>query len=112
VLSIAQDDRNRRDLPPADMPPRPRKPQKSDDPVVEEIYNCVESGNILGAIDCLDRAINTQPDCAHFYAERASFYAQIGNIQQAIADYDRAIAIQPDNRLFQQWRSQLTDNLD
>jgi tetratricopeptide (TPR) repeat protein len=94
------------------MPPRPRKPKKSDDPVVKEIYNCVESGNILGAIDCLDRAINTQPNCAHFYTERASFYAQIGNIQQAIADYDRAIAIQPENQLFQQWRSQLIDSCD
>jgi tetratricopeptide (TPR) repeat protein len=97
---------------PADMPPRPRKPRKSDDPVVVEIYNCVESGNLLGAIDCLDRAIYAQPNCAHFYAERASFYAQIGNIQQAIVDYDSAIAIQPDNQLFQHWRSQLTDDLD
>jgi tetratricopeptide (TPR) repeat protein len=94
------------------MQPQPRKPQASDDPVVEEIYNCVESGNILGAIDCLDRAICSQPNSAHFYAERANFYAQIGNIQQAIADYDRAIAIQPDNQLFQDWRSQLTDDLD
>ena len=94
------------------MPQQRRKPRKSDDPVVVEIYNCVESGNILGAIDCLDRAIRTQPNIAHFYAERASFYAQIGNIQQAIADYDRAIAIQPDNQLFQDWRSQLIGNLD
>ena len=94
------------------MPPRPRKTQKSDDRVVAEIYGCVESGDILGAIDFLDRAIHAQPNSAHFYAERANFYAQIGNIQQAIADYDRAIAIQPDNQLFQHWRSQLTGNLD
>jgi Tfp pilus assembly protein PilF len=94
------------------MPPQPRKPQKSDDRVVAEIYSCVESGNMLGAIDRLDRAIHAQPNCAHFYAERANFYTQIGNIQQAIADYDSAIAIQPDNQLFQDWRSQLTGNLD
>jgi Tfp pilus assembly protein PilF len=94
------------------MPPHPRKPRKSDDRVVAEIYNCVESGDMLGAIDRLDRAIDAQPNCAHFYAERANFYAQIGNIRQAIADYDRAIAIQPDNQLFQHWRSQLTSNLD
>ncbi len=94
------------------MPQQRRKRQKSDDPVVVEIYNCVESGNILGAIDCLDRAIHAQPNIAHFYAERANFYAQIGNMQQAISDYDRAIAIQPDNQLFQEWRSQLTSNLD
>ncbi len=90
------------------MPLQPRKPQKPPNPVVEEIYSCVEDGDILGAIDRLDRAIHTQPNCAHFYAERASFYAQIGNIRQAIADYDRAIAIQPDNQLFQNWRSQLS----
>jgi tetratricopeptide (TPR) repeat protein len=94
------------------MPQQRKKRQKSDALVVEEIYNCVESGNILGAIDCLDRAIDAQPNCAHFYAERASFYAQIGNIGQAIADYGRAIAIQPDNRLFQDWRDRLTDALD
>jgi Tfp pilus assembly protein PilF len=97
---------------PADMPQQRRKRQKSDDPVVEEIYNCVESGNILGAIETIDRAIHSQPNRAHFYAERANFYAQIGNVRQAIADYDRAIAIQPDNQLFQHWRSQLTNNLD
>jgi hypothetical protein len=62
------------------MPPQRRKRQKSDAPVVEEIYNCVESGDILGAIDCLDRSIQAQPKLAHLYAERASFYAQIGNI--------------------------------
>jgi Tfp pilus assembly protein PilF len=94
------------------MPPQRRKRQKSDAPVVEKIYNCVESRDLLGAIDCLDRAIHAQPNCAHFYAERASLYAQMGNISQAIADYDRAIAIQPDNQLFQDWRSQLTDDLD
>jgi tetratricopeptide (TPR) repeat protein len=94
------------------MPQQRRKRQKSDDPVVEEIYNCVESGNILGAIDCLDRIVRTQPNIAHLYAERANFHAQIGNIRQAIDDYDRAIAIQPDNQLFQTWRSQLTEDLD
>jgi Tfp pilus assembly protein PilF len=78
-------------------------------PVVEEIYGCVENGDMLGAIDRLDLAIHTQPDCAHFYAERANFYAQIGNIQQAIADYDSAVAIQPDNQLFQHWRNQLIE---
>jgi tetratricopeptide (TPR) repeat protein len=86
------------------MPLQPRKSQKPPNPVVEEIYSCAEDGDILGAIDRLDRAIYY---CAHFYAERASFYSQIGNMQQAIADYDRAIAIQPDNQLFQHWRSQL-----
>jgi Tfp pilus assembly protein PilF len=94
------------------MPQQPRKPQKAPNPVVEEIYSCVEDGDILGAIDRLDRAIQSQPNCAHFYAERANFYAQSGNVQQAIADYDSAIAIQPDNQLFQHWRSQLTGNLD
>jgi Flp pilus assembly protein TadD len=91
---------------------QPRKHPKSEDRVVAEIYNCVESGNLLGAIDYLDRAIQMEPNSAHFYAERASFYAQIGNIQQAIADYDRAIAIQPNNQLFQDWRNQLTNPLD
>jgi tetratricopeptide (TPR) repeat protein len=94
------------------MPQQPRKPQKSPKPVVAEIYGCVDDGDIFGAIDCLDRAIYSQPNSAHFYAERANFYAQIGNIQQAISDYDRAIAIQPDNQIFQDWRSQLTGNLD
>ena len=78
---------------------------------VAEIYSCVENGNIFGAIQHLDRAISAQPNCAHFYAERASFHAQISNIRQAIDDYDRAIAIQPDNQLFQHWRSQLVDHL-
>jgi Tfp pilus assembly protein PilF len=94
------------------MPPQPSKPSKDNDRVVEAIYGCVEDGDILGAIQHLDRAIEAQPNYAHFYAERASFYAQIGDIRQAIADYDRAIAIQPDNRLFQSWRSQLIDNSD
>jgi Tfp pilus assembly protein PilF len=84
-----------------------KQQQKSPNPVVEEIYGCVEDGDIIGAIETIDRAIYSQPNSAHFYAERANFYSQIGNIQQAIADYDRAIAIQPDNQLFQYWRSQL-----
>jgi tetratricopeptide (TPR) repeat protein len=86
-----------------------KQQQKPPNPVVEEIYGCVENGDILGAIDRLDRAIHMQPNCAHYYAERANFYAQIGNIQQAIADYDSAVAIQPDNQLFQHWRSQLIE---
>ena len=96
---------------PADMQPQPNKSQQdpNPNPFVEDIYSCVENGDILGAIQHLDRAINAQPNCAHFYAERASFYARIGNIQQAIDDYDSAIAIQPDNQLFQNWRTQLEE---
>ena len=93
----------------ADMQPQPNKSPQDPKPFVEEIYSCVENGDILGAIEHLDRAIQAQPNCAHFYTERASFHAQIGNIQQAIDDYDRAIELQPDNRLFQHWRTQLEE---
>jgi tetratricopeptide (TPR) repeat protein len=75
--------------------------------IAEEIYICVEHGDITGAIGHLDRAIFLHPDRAYLYAERANFYSQIGEIDRAIADYDRAIELQPHNQLFRQWRSQL-----
>jgi tetratricopeptide (TPR) repeat protein len=71
--------------------------------LADRIYACVENGDIFGALDCLDRAIEVEPDCAYLYAERANFRQRIGDISGAIADYDRAIDLQPLNQLFKQW---------
>ena len=97
-------------LPRQTLPPQTDSNHESSDLVVEEIYACIEHGDLAGAIDHLDRAIYAQPDCAYLYVERASFYAQLGDLQHAIADYDLAIAIQPHNQLFQTWRSQLAQS--
>jgi tetratricopeptide (TPR) repeat protein len=77
--------------------------------VAEEIYDCIERGDLAGAICHLDRAISLYPERAYFYAERANLYSQMGDMMQAIADYDRAISLQPYNQLFQYWRSELDD---
>jgi tetratricopeptide (TPR) repeat protein len=72
--------------------------------LADRIYHCVENGDIFGALDCLDREIDIDPDCAYLYAERANFRQRMGDIQGAIVDYDRAIDLQPHNQLFKQWR--------
>ena len=73
------------------------------DHIADLIYTCVENGDILGAIDRLDRAIEIEPDSAYLYAERANFRQRMGDIPGAIVDYDRAIDLQPFNQLFKQW---------
>jgi tetratricopeptide (TPR) repeat protein len=77
--------------------------------VAEKIYDCIECGDLAGAICHLDRAIFLHPERAYFYAERANLYSQMGDVRQAIADYNLAISLQPDNQLFQYWRSELDD---
>jgi tetratricopeptide (TPR) repeat protein len=72
--------------------------------IADNIYAYVENGDILGAINCVDREIEIDPDCAYLYAERANFRQRMGDIQGAIIDYDRALDLQPQNQLFKQWR--------
>jgi tetratricopeptide (TPR) repeat protein len=72
--------------------------------IADNIYAYVENGDILGAINCVDREIEIDPDCAYLYAERANFRQRMGDIQGAIVDYDRALDLQPQNQLFKQWR--------
>jgi tetratricopeptide (TPR) repeat protein len=85
------------------------EPKREIAAIAEDIYICVERGDLAGAIRHLDRAIFLHPDLAYLYAERANFYSQIGEIDRAIADYDRAIELHPHNQLFKHWRSQLDD---
>jgi tetratricopeptide (TPR) repeat protein len=77
--------------------------------IAEDIDNCLDRGDLFGAIFQIERAILLCPDSANLYADLANSHSQIGNIQQAIANYDRAIELDPTNKSLQHWRNELDD---
>lgn len=92
-----------------------QEPQLDLDPIdlvvaiAEDIDNCLDLGDLSGAIFHINRAILLLPDSANLYADLANLHSQIGDIQQAIANYDRAIELDPTNESLQHWRNELDD---
>lgn len=85
--------------------------------IAKDIDDCIDRGDLSGAIFHINRAILLFPASTNLYADLANFHSQMGNIQQAITNYDLEISIQersaneidPTNKLLQHWRNELDD---
>ena len=49
--------------------------------------------DVAGAFDCLEQALELDPDSVDALLERASLYADLGHSDRALADFDRAVAL-------------------
>ena len=74
---------------------------------IEQAYDKFSQGDIEGALKNFNDAIQSQPNNANLYNERAYFRQnKLGDKAGAIADYTKAIKMNPDNYLFYFCRSQ------
>ena len=55
-----------------------------------------ENGNLRGAIEALDRAVQYDPQLYDAYIVRSAVYAESDALDRAMADIERAIALRPD----------------
>jgi tetratricopeptide (TPR) repeat protein len=75
--------------------------------LAQNVYGCYDQGNLAGAIDYLDHAIERFPQYAYLYSERANFRKLLRDYEGALSDYSQAILLEPLNALFHLWRSRI-----
>ncbi|NJL09841.1 MAG: tetratricopeptide repeat protein [Calothrix sp. SM1_7_51] len=74
---------------------------------IKQAYNCVNQGNVEGAIAHFNEAVRIKPNSEKIYSERANFRKnKLSDRQGALEDYTTAIDINPNNALLYFWRSQ------
>ncbi len=79
---------------------------------IQRACDCVNQGDIEGALAYFERAINTKPDSAKIYSERANFRKnKLGDRQGALEDYTTAIQMTPNNAMLYFLRSQTYQEL-
>ncbi len=52
-----------------------------------------KKGDVSGAFDVLDKALDLDPDHARSLVERASLFADLGHSERALADFDHAVQV-------------------
>ncbi|MBW4510876.1 MAG: tetratricopeptide repeat protein [Scytonematopsis contorta HA4267-MV1] len=79
---------------------------------IQRACDCVNQGDIEGALAYFERAINSKPNSPKIYSERANFRKnKLGDRQGAIEDYTMAIEMTPDNAMLYFLRSQTYQEL-
>jgi tetratricopeptide (TPR) repeat protein len=79
---------------------------------IQRASDCVNQGDIEGALEYFEQAISTKPNSAKIYSERADFRKnKLGDRQGALEDYTTAIQMTPDNAMLYFLRSQTYQEL-
>ncbi|WP_373539482.1 tetratricopeptide repeat protein [Chamaesiphon sp.] len=89
--------------------PTPRPPLTTPAQFYAQLLEQGERGDLQGAIDNANWAIQTSPDDAWVYACRGVLYTKHGDRSAALADFSRAIQLDPDSHVAYRGRGKLRD---
>jgi tetratricopeptide (TPR) repeat protein len=101
---------------PASIPPiatksTPRPPITSPEQFYVQLLEQGERGDLAGAIDNANWAIQASPDEAWGYACRGALYSKKGDRTAALTDFNRAIQLDPNSHVAYRGRGKLRDTM-
>ncbi|NJR31916.1 MAG: tetratricopeptide repeat protein [Chamaesiphon sp. CSU_1_12] len=110
-LDLAQSLQPQQNPAPIAPKPTPRHPLTTPEQFYAQLLEQGERGDLQGAIDNANWAIQTSPNDAWAYACRGALYTKRGDRTAALADFSQAIKLDPNSHVAYRGRGKLRDRM-